>query len=117
MSGAARDAGDTAADAKEQVASAVTHDDSADRNGSRRRRDDRRQGQGCGGRRLRRRPRTRPNTVSAQAKEAYANAKDAADEGVTYVQARYRENRVSLIGVAIGALIAVGVIVRSIFRR
>ena len=42
---------------------------------------------------------------------------DHADDGVSYVQARYRENPVLVIGVAIGALIAVGVIVRSIFRR
>ena len=33
------------------------------------------------------------------------------------MQARYRENPVLVIGVAIAALVAVGVIVRSIFRR
>ena len=57
------------------------------------------------------------DAVSAQAKDAYANARSAADDGVTYVQARYRENPVLVIGIAIAALIAVGVIVRSIFRR
>ena len=57
------------------------------------------------------------DAAAAQAKEALANAKSAADDGVSYVQARYRENPVLVIGVAVAALVAVGVVVRSIFRR
>lgn len=56
-------------------------------------------------------------TVTAQAKDAYANARSAADEGVGYVKARYRENPGLVIGVAVAALVAVGIIVRAISRR
>ena len=46
-----------------------------------------------------------------------ANAKSAADDGVTYVQARYRENPVVVI--AVGAAIVAGVVLvlRGIFKR
>ena len=56
------------------------------------------------------------DAVTAQAKEAYANARSAADEGVTYVKARYRENPAVVIGVGIAIAAAVVLILRRLFR-
>ena len=56
-------------------------------------------------------------TISEQAREVYSDAKDAADDGIAYVRAKYRENPGLVIGVAIAAAVVVGMLVRATFRR
>ena len=54
---------------------------------------------------------------SAQAKDVYSSAQEAADSGVSYVKAKYRENPVLVIAVGAAALIGVSAVLKSIFRR
>ena len=55
--------------------------------------------------------------ISAQAKDALSNAKEAADGGVAYVKAKYRENPVLVIAVGAAALIGVTTVLKAVFRR
>jgi hypothetical protein len=55
--------------------------------------------------------------MSVQAKEAVANARGAADDGVTYVKAKYRENPALVIAVGAAALVGVSAILKAIFGR
>jgi len=55
--------------------------------------------------------------ISAQAKDALSNAREAADGGVAYVKAKYRENPVLVVAVGAAALIAVTTVLKAIFRR
>ncbi|MFD4421209.1 hypothetical protein ACFWN7_06865 [Agromyces sp. NPDC058484] len=54
---------------------------------------------------------------TAQAKETFANAKEAADDGVSFVKAKYRENPALVIAVGAAALIGVTAILKGMFRR
>ena len=55
--------------------------------------------------------------ISEQAREAYSEAKNAADDGIAYVQAKYRDNPGLVIGVAVAAFVVVVAVARAIFRR
>ncbi|MDQ2661768.1 MAG: hypothetical protein M3Y52_07835 [Actinomycetota bacterium] len=55
--------------------------------------------------------------ISAQAKDALSNAREAADGGVAYVKAKYRENPVLVIAVGAAALVGVTTVLKAIFRR
>lgn len=57
------------------------------------------------------------DAMAAQAKEAFANAKGAADEGVTFVKAKYRENPALVIAVGAAALVGVSAILKGMFGR